>query len=154
MNLKLRPIEAAAEADAFAPLLERGVRESVQAFQETDEDEGGWAAFAARHFERPETLLVVAEAEGEPEPLAFCLTGPYEDPWSGRAWPLVLGLWVRPNIRHRGVARALVQEASRLLAQRGVHLIAARTGHNDDAVLSMGERWGFIRAWEFLEREG
>ena len=30
---------------------------------------------------------------------------------------------------------------------------AGRAGHNDDALISMGERWGFLRAWELFVRE-
>jgi hypothetical protein len=51
------------------------------------------------------------------------------------------------------VARALVHETARLLAARGAGTLAARAGHNDDALISMGERWGFVRSWELLARE-
>ena len=47
-----------------------------------------------------------------------------------------------------------MQEARRLLGQRGLRTLAARAGHNDDALISMGERWGFVRAWELLLYEG
>lgn len=153
MNLKLRPIDDLGEAQALADLLAKGAEASSQGFDEEEPQEGAAARFLERHFQAPETLLVVAEAAEEPGPLAFALTGPLEDPWTGSRWPLLVGLWVRPNIRHRGVARALVQEVGRLLDQRGIQLLAGRTGHNDDALVSMGERWGFVRAWEFLVRE-
>ena len=29
----------------------------------------------------------------------------------------------------------------------------ARAAHNDDALISMGERWGFVRAWELMSAE-
>jgi GNAT superfamily N-acetyltransferase len=66
---------------------------------------------------------------------------------------MVLVLYVEPDARHRGVARALVEEATRLLAARGLRRLAARAGHNDDALISMGERWGFVRQWELMLRE-
>jgi hypothetical protein len=31
--------------------------------------------------------------------------------------------------------------------------LSARAGHNDDALISMGERWGFVRQWEMMVRE-
>jgi hypothetical protein len=37
-----------------------------------------------------------------------------------------------------------------VLAERGMRVLAARAGHNDDALISMGERWGFVRAWELM----
>jgi len=154
MNLELRPVESREEARALAPRLGAGVAASTAAFREEDSAPDAAEAFLERHFDAHETLLVVAEAEEEGgEVVAFCLTGPLEDPWTAERVPLVVGLWVRPNLRHRGVARALVREARRLLARRGLSTLAARTGHNDDAVLSMGERWGFIRSWEYLEAD-
>lgn len=82
--------------------------------------------------------------------MALCLSVPFDDPLLTVRTACIVGLWVNPRLRHRGVARALVGELRRILAQRGVTRIAARTGHTDDALISMGERWGFVRAWELL----
>ena len=39
------------------------------------------------------------------------------------------------------------------LAMRGIRKLGAICGHNDDALISMGERWGFTRRWEILLRD-
>ena len=67
--------------------------------------------------------------------------------------PMILVLHVETAWRHRGVARALLERVSELLAARGVRGLAARVGHNDDALISMGERWGFVRTFELMARE-
>ena len=82
-----------------------------------------------------------------------CLTGPFADPLLGTTQPMVLVLHVDPSLRHRGVARELIAHADGLLYARGHATLAARAGHNDDALISMGERWGFVRSWELMVRE-
>ena len=104
-----------------------------------------------QQLDRPETLLLQAR-DGD-ETLGLCLIGPLVDPLMGTATPTVLVLHVAPSWRHRGLARALVQAASDTLKERGVAGLSARVGHNDDALISMGERWGFVRHWELLLRE-
>ena len=37
------------------------------------------------------------------------------------------------------------------LLERGVERLGARVEHNDDARISMGERWGWTRAWEWMD---
>jgi GNAT superfamily N-acetyltransferase len=66
---------------------------------------------------------------------------------------MVLLLFVSPDVRHRGLARAMVDAVTRVLAARGHEKLAARAAHNDDALISMGERWGFVRQWEMMLRE-
>ena len=80
-------------------------------------------------------------------------SAPFVDPLTGTMNPMLVMLWVDPSIRHRGVARALVGELKRRLARRGMTDLAARVGHTDDALTSMGERWGWVRSWSFLSAE-
>jgi GNAT superfamily N-acetyltransferase len=56
-------------------------------------------------------------------------------------------------MRHRGLGSALVKETLRALAARGHATLTGRAGQNDDALISMGERWGFVRIWDLLVRE-
>ena len=110
-----------------------------------------------RALQTDQGLLVVAQAadaaEGAP-PLGYCFVAPHADPLSGVTTPMILLLSVEPDARHRGLAGALVQEAQRRLIKRGMTKLTARCAHGDDALISMGERWGFLREWEFLAREG
>ena len=151
MNLKLRPIADLEEARVLLPMLERGVRETSGPYLRHDFTGEEAAAFLERCFGREETLMLVAEAEGEVQALA--VSAPFEDPLSGQSLPMVVVLFVDPSLRHRGVARALVKELRRLLAQRGQEVLLARAEHNDDAVISMGERWGLVRTWEVMSSE-
>lgn len=155
MNLKLRSLTSA-EAAAIESLVTRALEESAATYlADADEDlSPGTAARLLGELEDwPESMLVVAEAPDEEQPMGVCLAVPFDDPLLAVRTACIVGLWVDPKLRHRGVARALVQEITRLLAQRGVTRVAARTGHNDDALISMGERWGFVRSWDFLLHE-
>jgi ribosomal protein S18 acetylase RimI-like enzyme len=75
-----------------------------------------------------------------------------EEPLSGERQCEIVLLHVDTAWRHRGLARTLVAEASRRLRAHGITALLARTQHNDDARISMGERWGFIRTSECMER--
>ena len=110
---------------------------------------GASADFLRGSFEEAETSLLVAE-EGGAE-VGVCLTGAWREPLSGDRFAAVLALYVDPGMRHRGVARALVAQARALLAERGGERLGARVEHNDDARISMGERWGWTRAWEWMD---
>ena len=106
-----------------------------------------------RRFGEAETVLFVAETKPGRADLGVCITGAFEDPLVGTRVPMILVLFVSPTARHRGLAKALVAQATERLAARGLRSIAARAGHNDDALISMGERWGFVRQWEIMVRE-
>ena len=105
-----------------------------------------------RHFAHDAMLLLVAESEEGVH--GVLLTAPLEDPLTGEVVPIIVVLHVESDVRHRGLARALVTDARSVLAERGYGVLAARAGHNDDALISMGERWGFLRHWELMLHEG
>ncbi|MEX1024151.1 MAG: GNAT family N-acetyltransferase [Planctomycetota bacterium] len=155
MNLKLHALAPEDGAQHLA-LAERALADSAATYladSNTTVAPGTAARLLAEIDERVESVAVVAEAEDEPHPMAFCLTTPLHDPLVAERTACILALWVDPRLRHRGVARALVREVRRLLAERGVTRISARVGHTDDALISMGERWGFVRAWELMVHE-
>jgi GNAT superfamily N-acetyltransferase len=154
VNLRLRAVEDRDEALALAPRLDACAIEVQAEFRDEPLPEGVGRRFVERHLGRREALLLVAEESEGGELRGLCAVAPLEDPLTGEVTPLVALLFVDRPLRHRGVARALVQEARRLLGQRGLRTLAARAGHNDDALISMGERWGFVRAWELLLHEG
>ena len=150
MNLKLRPIEDLAEALFLAPTLEEATLESTLAFRTEPPPAGALARLFDERFDEPATLVLVAEAAGRDRPVAACVTGPLVDPLTAEVLPVILVLSVERDLRQRGIARALVREAARLLAARGLTTLGARAEHQNDAVISMGERWGFVRAWELM----
>lgn len=161
MNLRLRSITTREEAQGTLALLEQAVRAVLASDDRREGPPGGRdgnrpAELARRYLERlgpREAMLVVAEPREVDRPLALAASAPFEDPLSGEVRALMVLLYTDPSIRQRGVARALTQELRRLLAARGVPELWARAAHNDDALISMGERWGFVRAWELMSAE-
>ena len=150
---RIRRIEDLPSALELAPALEAYAAQATAEFRDVPLPEGTCRRFFARCFSEPETVLVVAETAAGRSDLGVCMTGPFEDPLTAGRLPMVLILFVSPNSRHRGLARALVEEVSNTLAERGIKSLSARAGHNDDALISMGERWGFVRQWEMMVRE-
>jgi GNAT superfamily N-acetyltransferase len=153
MKLVLRPVASLEEALAFAPTLDEHAAQFAAQFSDQPFPRGASARFLASHIGARETVLIVAEGEGRSAPVGLCLVGPLADPLTGVTLPLVLVLYVDASLRHRGIAGELVAEVEQVLRARGIEQLAARAGHNDDALVSMGERWGFVRAWELMIKE-
>lgn len=150
MNLVLRNVTDRDEALALAGELQKAAADGLSEMRTEPLPEAAVERFLESRWGAPETLLLAAEEKGGARRWGLCLVGPHEDPLTLERTPVILALAVDPNLRHRGVARALVAEARRTLAQRGLRALAARAAHNDDALISMGERWGFIREWEWM----
>ena len=153
MRLELSTVDDPEAARRLAPLLQHAAEETGRAYRDDPLPAGAAERFLERASGRPETLLVVARADEGGEPVALCATGPLEDPLTGETRPVVVALWVDPELRHRGIARALVRETRKRLVARGQADLAARVSYNDDALISMGERWGFVRDWELMVLE-
>ena len=151
MKLDLRAVASLDEALALAPRLDEHSAEFMAQFSDEPFPRGASERFLRRHFAARETCLVLAERTGKT--WGVCLVGPFTDPLLGTTQPMLLVLHVDPSLRHRGVASELVRDAERILAERGCKTLAARAGHNDDALISMGERWGFVRSWELMVKE-
>ena len=153
VSVRLRRIESLESALALAPALEDRAAEFHDQFSDDPFPEGALERFLRAHFDDPESHLLIAEEALSERMAGLCLVGPFADPLLGTRLPMVLVLHVEPAFRHRGLARTLVGRAVQLLAARGLTRLAARAGHNDDALISMGERWGFVRVWELMLRE-
>ncbi len=154
-----RIVTSLEEALSLAPALDACAEEFAAQFSDDPYPQGASQRFLEAHFEHPATVLVKAEvapggAGGAGAPwTGLCLTGPWSDPLLGSHVPLILVLHVQSAWRHRGLGRGLLEEAARLLAERGQAGLSARVGHNDDALISMGERWGFVRNFESMQRD-
>lgn len=153
MDPRIRCIEDPGEAIELSSALEAYVAQATADVRDGPLPEGTCRRFFERSFGEKETVLLVAETRPGRADLGACITGPFEDPLVGSRVPMVLVLFVSPSARHRGLAKALVERATERLASRGLHTLAARAGHNDDALISMGERWGFVRQWEIMLRD-
>ena len=151
MDIHIRPVSSLEEALSLTALLDRCADESMAEFRDDSLPQGVSRRLLERHFSHSTTLLLVAESvEGVQ---GVCLTAPFEDPLTAEIVPMIVVLHVDRELRHRGIAAALVDDTRRILAERGHRSTAARAGHNDDALISMGERWGFLRHWELMLHE-
>jgi len=153
MDVQLRTVETPEDARLHLPWLRERGSEALAELGLAQAPEDFMETFLASHFGAPETLLLVAETGPGAADVGFVLVGPQVDPLSGVRTPMILILSVEPGLRHRGLARSLVQEAARQLSRRGYRQIAARCPQGDDPLIAMGERWGFVRTWEFLARD-
>lgn len=155
MNVRLKAIASADDAQARATDVERALTDSEDlALILTDRPNPH--ELLERVIGQPESVFVVAESmapEDDGATVGLCLTGPLVDPLSAARIPIVLAFWVAPGYRHRGLARHLLEDVARQLLERGQPGLCLRTDHNDDALISMGERWGFTRRWEILLRD-
>ena len=142
-------IESLSDAALLGELLDKAATENLAGISHQPIEAGAALRFFEAEREEPETgLWVVRDVE---RVLGVCLTGAWVAPLSGERMASVLALCVEPNHRHQGLAKALVQAARSELRARGILSLGARVEHNDDARISMGERWGWTRGWEWLD---
>jgi GNAT superfamily N-acetyltransferase len=153
MDIDLRSITTLEAAQPHLDQLNTAAQSHLDALGSPAPPEGFLSACLQRSLSTDQGLLVVAESTPGTANLGFCLIGPQEDPLSGLRVPMILILSVDHSARHRGLAGALIQESRRLLARRGLTALSARCAHGDDALVSMGERWGFIREIELFVKD-
>lgn len=152
MDARLRTIRDRAEARALEARLDAAALEATQ-IHEGPPPPAGWASrWLDERLADEQSVLLVAETTEGAADLGVLLAGGYDDPLGIERVPMILLLSVDSRHRHRGLASALVERAQQILTERGHPRLAARAPHNDDARISMGERWGFVREWEVLER--
>ena len=153
MDVILKEIESIDEALELAPEIDRYTAQIMGDLRDAPAPAGTGERLLRRVMEASEGLVLVARSKAGGERLGMCITAPMVDPLVGDSSPMIVVLEVDPDHRHRGLAGQLVSAARRELGKRGFHELGARAGHNDDALISMGERWGFVRVWEFMVRE-
>jgi len=152
MDIKLSTAETMDEALVIAEAIEKYALEISLDYRDSEPPAGIGRRLIERHFKSPETVIALARTERS-DPVGMCVTVPFEDPLFADTLPFVAVLFVDSGFRHRGLAGHLVASVQATLAERGIKSLAGRAGHNDDALISMGERWGFVRQWEWMVRD-
>lgn len=71
----------------------------------------------------------------------------------GVSAPFLYFLYTHPGFRRLGVARELLLQAEQWLKKQGSRTLVAPATHNDDAIISMGERRGYLREREWMVKE-
>ncbi|TAJ21130.1 MAG: N-acetyltransferase [Planctomycetota bacterium] len=150
MHADLAVLDTPAALRAEAATLQRWIAESLVEGRRTSSTAATVLARVEGALAERETLVLVARAGAEL--LGVLIALPHVEPLTGEHAPEICVLHVHPNYRHRGLARALVADAVRRFTAAGAPRVLARANHNDDARISMGERWGFIRTSEIMER--
>lgn len=153
MEIALRKLESAGEAPSLASELDAYIAQVASEHRDEAPPEGAGEALLARAFSDPYGIVLVALNPGDDARLGYCVIGPMIDPIFGDSAPMVLAMHVEPEWRRRGLSRALLARAREELMKLGQRILYARAGHNDDALISMGERAGFVRSWEVMELE-
>jgi GNAT superfamily N-acetyltransferase len=153
MQVQIRQIRLPDDACALAPQIDRSAAEAMAEYRDDPLPPGTGLRFCRESFNAPEAVLLVGESAPGLADLGLCVVGPFADPLTGERVPMLLVLWVHPSVRRRGLAKSMVAEVRDILGERGFVKLAARAAHNDDALISMGERSGFTRQWELMLRE-
>ncbi len=153
MNLSLQEINDPADCEPLASLAQELIEHTMGELREEPVPSGrGLALLQGVLQSKAGVILRTIGSEGET--IGLIVTGPMLDPLVGDETPMILLLWTADPYRRRGMSKRLIENAVEILGSRGLHSLAARAGHNDDALISMGERSGFIRSFEVLVREG
>lgn len=153
MNIEVQTISVTKDLEEIAPLAQRLVEQAMDEFREDPILPGCGLALLQRALASP-TGVIMRAVGPDGNTAGLIVTGPLVDPLVGDETAMILLLWTQDAFRRRGMAKRLVACAQEALTARGLTILAARAGHNDDALISMGERSGFIRAYEVLLREG
>lgn len=152
MHADLAVLDSPAALRAQAAVLQRWIGEALADGRRTSATGAAVLARVEAALRERETLALVARGAADGELLGALIALPHVDPLTGERAPEICVLHVHPQYRHRGLARALVADALRRFTAAGIPRVLARAAHNDDARISMGERWGFVRTSELMER--
>jgi len=153
MNVSLTLHEEPCDWEDLVTDLDRYVSQLTAEWTDRTPGEGPGAALLQRAEGSPAGLLLTAhsnDGDGPGARLGYCVVVPWADPLTDLETPFIAALEVDRNYRHRGLARSMVDAVTAEMKRRGHHELAARVGHNDDALISMGERWGFVRSHEVM----
>tara|TARA_R110002126_G_scaffold19349_4_gene72520 strand:- start:1087 stop:1545 length:459 start_codon:yes stop_codon:yes gene_type:complete len=152
MDVQLRTHTNLDGTQDLATAIDAYATQAMSEFRDGLTASGVGARVLAQAIEASEGVVVTAHgADGAR--LGYCVVVPFPDPLLGDRMPMVVALFTETDYRHRGLAAQMIASARRDLESRGHMELAARAGHNDDALISMGERWGFVRSWELMVRE-
>ncbi|MCP3917818.1 MAG: GNAT family N-acetyltransferase [bacterium] len=154
MDVTLKILEARDDALTLSEDIDRYAAEATAEFRDDPPPAGTGVRLVREHFDAPECVFLTATEREHGRHIGTCVTAPFEDPLIGDRMPMVVVLSVHSSYRHRGLAGQMIRALRSVFAERGIHTLAARAAHNDDALISMGERWGFVRLYEVMVREG
>ncbi|MFQ5748705.1 MAG: GNAT family N-acetyltransferase [Planctomycetota bacterium] len=96
--------------------------------------------------------LFLSARSQEGELLGGALALNRQTPGEASPRPWLAALWVLPRVRNQGLGRRLMELLEEKLRQRDAREILASVNPEDDAILFLGERWGWSRERLLLSR--
>jgi ribosomal protein S18 acetylase RimI-like enzyme len=115
--------------------------------------EAGYASFLASQLERPEVIVLVAEAQGEV--LGYAYAGLEGQDWMSLRGPagVVYDLVVDPQHRREGVGRRLLDKTLEALAARGAPRVVLSTATQNEGARRLFAAAGFRPTMIEMTRE-
>jgi ribosomal protein S18 acetylase RimI-like enzyme len=115
--------------------------------------EEGYAWWFGQELERAEVVLLVAERESRI--IGYVYARLEERDWNQLldACGALHDIWVEPDARRRGVARALAEAAIAALGDKGAPRIVLHTAAQNEAAQRFFEQLGFRRTMIEMTRE-
>lgn len=130
----IRPAEAR-DADTVLALMEGLTRPPVAG------EPGPQRDVFLRHLEHDDAQVFVAEVEGDVAGAVSLWFQPRLNWTTRQAW--IPDLYVAPEFRRRGAARALLDACVEEARRRGCHRIVLESGHHRAEAHRLYERYGF-----------
>jgi ribosomal protein S18 acetylase RimI-like enzyme len=125
------------------------------------DDQQTWAvrgALYAELLEKPDTVLLLASADGELVGYGLAHVMPAVDTWVADTWQTgdrigeIESLAVLPSHRDRGIGTQLLAELERELQAIGVRDLIIGVLPGNEAAIRLYQRHGFRPTWSYLSR--
>ncbi len=139
--------------EAAGPLWDRIRRAAVENYPEDEVEEAAARAFVRESLAGKGSICLAGYDTGERKLAGVLFAGPYRHSFLAHRDAVIYWLYVWPEYRNLGLASQLLDRAESALAARGVGWLRAHAAHNDDRIISMGERRGYVREIEVMVKE-
>jgi ribosomal protein S18 acetylase RimI-like enzyme len=125
------------------------------------DDQQTWAARSALYAEllaKPDTVLLLADADGEVVGYGLAHVMPAGDTWVADTWQTgdrigeIESLAVLPSHRGRGIGTQLLAALERELQAAGVRDLIIGVLPGNEAAIRLYQRHGFRPTWSYLSR--
>lgn len=125
--------------------------EAYRRFYHVAEDRSRAEAYLTERLTRGESVVFIALAEGAgaPEALGFTQLYPSFASLSLKPVWILYDLYVRPQSRRQGVAKALMEEARKLAVETGAETIVLETAIDNSSAQQLYEQLGYKRDLAF-----
>lgn len=136
----------------FWAQMEEGIREQYHSYYRDLEIKGP-REFMQSSLGHPSTVLLIARDAKSEQFAGVMFVAARKDPFIGKEDPYIYLLYTVREFRRLGLAATLIDKGEEILRRRGQKSLSAPAGHNDDAIISLGERRGYLREIEFMSKQ-